>query len=138
MAFLEVGPARLLSSKGSARCGDVVRRLTSWLNLRSGRMSPGWRTIIVIRRLFPKFLKPGAKKSNKNNLVAPAFGVFGLLHSIGAREPFKNALAGWTSAFFVEHFWRLLYSSSSGRTWRRSSRSGLRLVPSWGPLWRCS
>lgn len=38
-----------------------------------------------------------------------AFGLFGLLHSICAREPFKNALARWTSAFFVEHFWRLIY-----------------------------
>jgi hypothetical protein len=38
-----------------------------------------------------------------------AFGAFGLLHSIGAREPFKNALARCTSPFFVEHFWRLLY-----------------------------
>lgn len=42
-----------------------------------------------------------------------AFGVFGLLHSIGAREPFKNALARWTSPFFVEHFWRLLYCTLS-------------------------
>jgi hypothetical protein len=38
-----------------------------------------------------------------------AFGLFGLFHSFGAREPFKNALARWTSSFFVEHFWRLLY-----------------------------
>lgn len=38
-----------------------------------------------------------------------AFGLFGLLHSIGAREPFKKALARGTSPFFVEHFWRLLY-----------------------------
>jgi len=38
-----------------------------------------------------------------------AFGVFGLCHSIGAREPFKNALARWTGPFFVAHFWRLLY-----------------------------
>jgi len=37
-----------------------------------------------------------------------AFGLFGLFHSIGAREPFKNALARWTSSFFVEHYWRLL------------------------------
>lgn len=42
-----------------------------------------------------------------------AFGVFGLLHSIGAREPFKNALARWTSPFFVDHFWRLLYCGLS-------------------------
>jgi methanethiol S-methyltransferase len=38
-----------------------------------------------------------------------AFGLFGLFHSITAREPFKNALAGWTSPFFVNHFWRVLY-----------------------------
>ena len=38
-----------------------------------------------------------------------AFSLFGLLHSIGAREPFKNALARWTSPFLVEYFWRLLY-----------------------------
>lgn len=42
-----------------------------------------------------------------------AFGLFGLLHSIGAREPFKNALARRTSPFFVEHFWRLLYCTLS-------------------------
>lgn len=42
-----------------------------------------------------------------------AFGLFGLLHSIGAREPCKNALAQWTSPFFVEHFWRLLYCALS-------------------------
>lgn len=38
-----------------------------------------------------------------------AFGLFGLLHSLGAREPFKQALARWTSPFVVEHFWRLVY-----------------------------
>jgi protein-S-isoprenylcysteine O-methyltransferase Ste14 len=38
-----------------------------------------------------------------------AFGFFGLFHSVMAREPFKNALASWTSSFFVEHFWRLFY-----------------------------
>jgi len=42
-----------------------------------------------------------------------AFGLFAFLHSIGAREPFKNALARWTSPFFVEHFWRLLYCALS-------------------------
>ena len=42
-----------------------------------------------------------------------AFGLFGLLHSIGAREPFKNALARWTNPFFVEHFWRLVYCALS-------------------------
>ena len=38
-----------------------------------------------------------------------AFGAFGLLHSIGAREPFKDALARKTGPFFVDHFWRLIY-----------------------------
>jgi protein-S-isoprenylcysteine O-methyltransferase Ste14 len=42
-----------------------------------------------------------------------AFAVFGLLHSVGAREPFKNALARWTSPFFVERFWRLVYCALS-------------------------
>jgi protein-S-isoprenylcysteine O-methyltransferase Ste14 len=37
-----------------------------------------------------------------------AFALFALLHSVGAREPFKNALARWTGRFFVEHFWRLV------------------------------
>ncbi len=38
-----------------------------------------------------------------------AFSLFALLHSVGAREPFKHALTRWTSPFFVEHFWRLVY-----------------------------
>jgi protein-S-isoprenylcysteine O-methyltransferase Ste14 len=42
-----------------------------------------------------------------------AFAVFGLLHSVGAQEPFKNALARWTSLFFVDHFWRLVYCALS-------------------------
>jgi protein-S-isoprenylcysteine O-methyltransferase Ste14 len=42
-----------------------------------------------------------------------AFSLFALLHSIGAREPFKHALARWTSPFFVEHFWRLVYCALS-------------------------
>jgi hypothetical protein len=42
-----------------------------------------------------------------------AFAVFGLLHSIGAQEPFKNFLARWISPFFVEHFWRLIYCGLS-------------------------
>ena len=42
-----------------------------------------------------------------------AFALFGLLHSIGAREPFKAALSRWTSPFFVEHFWRLVYFALS-------------------------
>ena len=42
-----------------------------------------------------------------------AFAVFGLLHSVGAQEPFKNALARWTGSFFVDHFWRLVYCGLS-------------------------
>ena len=42
-----------------------------------------------------------------------AFAVFGLLHSVGAQEPFKNALTRWTSLFFVDHFWRLIYCALS-------------------------
>lgn len=42
-----------------------------------------------------------------------AFGLFALLHSIGAREPFKNLLSRWASPFFVEHFWRLVYCALS-------------------------
>lgn len=42
-----------------------------------------------------------------------AFALFALLHSIGAREPFKQALGRWTGPFFVEHFWRLAYCGLS-------------------------
>ena len=42
-----------------------------------------------------------------------AFAVFGLLHSVGAQEPFKNALTRWTGPFFVDHFWRLVYCGLS-------------------------
>ncbi len=42
-----------------------------------------------------------------------AFAVFGLLHSVGAQEPFKNALARWTSPFFVDYLWRLVYCGLS-------------------------
>ncbi len=41
-----------------------------------------------------------------------AFGLFGVFHSVTAREPFKNALARRTSPFIVDHFWRLLYCLS--------------------------
>jgi len=44
---------------------------------------------------------------------ALAFGLFGLLHSVGAREGFKDTLAAWTGRFFVDHFWRLLYCGLS-------------------------
>ena len=42
-----------------------------------------------------------------------AFVFFGLLHSIGAQEPFKKALARWAGTFFVDHFWRLVYCALS-------------------------
>ncbi len=42
-----------------------------------------------------------------------AFALFGLLHSVGAQEPFKNALARCTGPFFVDHFWRLVYCALS-------------------------
>ncbi len=42
-----------------------------------------------------------------------AFAVFGLLHSVGAQEPFKNAWARWTGSFFVDYFWRLVYCGLS-------------------------
>ncbi len=42
-----------------------------------------------------------------------AFGTFGVLHSVGAQEPFKDALARWTGRFFVDQIWRLVYCSLS-------------------------
>ncbi len=42
-----------------------------------------------------------------------AFAVFGLLHSVGAQEPFKQALSRWAGSFFVDHFWRLVYCGLS-------------------------
>jgi protein-S-isoprenylcysteine O-methyltransferase Ste14 len=42
-----------------------------------------------------------------------AFALFALLHSVCAHEPFKQALARWTSPFFVEHFWRFVYNALS-------------------------
>jgi hypothetical protein len=38
---------------------------------------------------------------------------FGALHSVCAQEAFKTWLARRTSAFFVEHFWRVTYSGLS-------------------------
>lgn len=40
---------------------------------------------------------------------AAAFALFGLFHSIGAQEPFKDWLGRRTSPFLVTHFWRLTY-----------------------------
>jgi len=42
-----------------------------------------------------------------------AFALFALCHSVGAQEPFKQALGRWTSPFLVTHFWRLLYCALS-------------------------
>jgi protein-S-isoprenylcysteine O-methyltransferase Ste14 len=74
-----------------------------------------------------------------------AFGLFALLHSIGAREPFKHALARWTSPFFVEHFWRLAYCALSFGAlyygvatlhWNRHANNDVWLIvyPDW--LWQ--
>lgn len=40
---------------------------------------------------------------------ALAFAAFGLLHSVGAREGFKDRLARVTGDFFVAYFWRVIY-----------------------------
>jgi hypothetical protein len=37
------------------------------------------------------------------------FCLFGVFHSLAAREPFKEALARWTGPFFVDSSWRLVY-----------------------------
>ncbi len=42
-----------------------------------------------------------------------AFALFALLHSVGAQEPFKDALARVAGRFFVDHFWRILYCALS-------------------------
>ncbi|HXF65658.1 MAG TPA: isoprenylcysteine carboxylmethyltransferase family protein [Burkholderiales bacterium] len=74
-----------------------------------------------------------------------AFGLFALLHSIGAQEPFKNALARCTSPFFVEHFWRLFYCALSfgalywgvaSLLWARHPENDIWLIvyPDW--LWQ--
>ena len=74
-----------------------------------------------------------------------AFGAFGLLHSVGAQEPFKNALARWTGPFFVDHFWRLVYCALSylalyygiaSPHWARNTDNDLWLVVYPGWLWQ--
>jgi hypothetical protein len=73
------------------------------------------------------------------------FGLFAVLHSIGAHEPLKNALARWTSPFLVEHFWRVaycalsfaaLYGALSALLWGRHAENDVWLVvyPEW--LWQ--
>lgn len=74
-----------------------------------------------------------------------AFGAFAILHSIGAQEPFKDALARWTGRFFVDHFWRLIYCLASyvalyygvaALHWARNTDYDLWIViyPAW--LWQ--
>lgn len=74
-----------------------------------------------------------------------AFSLFALLHSIGAREPFKHALGRWTSPLFVEHFWRLaycvlsfaaLYYGVATLHWARHAENDVWLIvyPDW--LWQ--
>ena len=74
-----------------------------------------------------------------------SFALFGLLHSVGAQEPFKNALARWTGPFFVEHFWRILYCGLSYVAlyygvallhWARNIENDISLIvyPDW--LWQ--
>ncbi len=74
-----------------------------------------------------------------------AFATFGLLHSVGAQEPFKNALAHWTGSFFVDHFWRLVYCSLSylalyygvaSLHWARNTDNDVWLVVYPGWLWQ--
>lgn len=74
-----------------------------------------------------------------------AFALFALFHSFGAHEAMKNVLARWTSAFVVEHFWRLtycalslaaLYGAVSPLLWGRHPDNDVWLVvyPEW--LWQ--
>ena len=42
-----------------------------------------------------------------------ACALFALLHSVGAQEPCKDALARVAGRFFVDHFWRILYCALS-------------------------
>ena len=42
-----------------------------------------------------------------------AFAIFGLLHSVGAREPCKAFLERWFGSFFLDHCWRLIYCAVS-------------------------
>lgn len=41
------------------------------------------------------------------------FFLFGVLHSLGAQEPFKEWLARLTGRLFVDHFWRIVYCTAS-------------------------
>ncbi len=74
-----------------------------------------------------------------------AFVAFGWLHSLFAQDGFKQWLARATGAFFVDHFWRLVYCVASYTAlyhvigelhWERNPDGNVWLVdyPEW--LWR--
>lgn len=74
-----------------------------------------------------------------------AFAAFALLHSLGAQEPFKQALARLAGPFFVDHFWRFaycalsfwaLYHGVASLHWLQNPRNDVWLVvyPEW--LWQ--
>ena len=42
-----------------------------------------------------------------------AFALFGLLHSVCAREGFKERVARWTGRHLMDHYWRFSYCSLS-------------------------
>lgn len=74
-----------------------------------------------------------------------AFALFAVFHSVGAHEPFKEALARRTGPFFVEHFWRLgycalsfavLYRGVAALLWGRHAANDVWLIvyPDW--LWQ--
>ena len=76
---------------------------------------------------------------------AAAFVIFGVLHSVGAREPFKRGLARWVGVFFVDYFWRLgycglslwaLYSVVSTLHWGRNPDLDVWLIAYPEPLWQ--
>ncbi|MCH6583047.1 MAG: isoprenylcysteine carboxylmethyltransferase family protein [Proteobacteria bacterium] len=73
-----------------------------------------------------------------------AFALFGVLHSVCAWEPFKDALARWSSQFFVDHFWRFIYCALSYAAlyywisllhWGQHPDSNIWLVDYPEPLW---
>lgn len=74
-----------------------------------------------------------------------AFALFAVLHSICAREPFKEALARWTSQFFVDHCWRIIYNVLSFAAlyywiavlhWGQHPDNNVWLIDYPQPLWR--
>ena len=74
-----------------------------------------------------------------------AFALFGVLHSVCAQEPFKDALARWTSQFFVDHYWRFIYNVLSFAAlyywiavlhWGQHPDDNVWLIDYPQPLWR--